>query len=321
MTERDAMSKLTDSAQRGSAPTYRGANESAPADSLGSTLQQRAAALDFLRNLAVEVSSGSVDLPCFPDVVGRISQTLSNSATTAAQVVVVVGSEPRLAARILQTANSAAFNITGKPLTDLRAAITRLGHYIVQGIAISFAMQRMNEDATLRSIREPLTQLWDASMLMAALCQRLAARTRVNAEAAFLTGLLHGIGSLYIMARSATLKDNDADLNCCLHLVAGWMAPIGKAVLESWNFDEALCDAVGNQADLGRKWRHDAELSDILIVATLLAEHPQSSAALNFSIAGIGAFSTLGVRSEECVSLVNEAALDVVRVRDVLGFI
>ena len=38
-----------------------------------------------------------------------------------------VDTEPRLAARVLQTANSAAFNSTGNGVAELRTAIRRLG--------------------------------------------------------------------------------------------------------------------------------------------------------------------------------------------------
>jgi HD-like signal output (HDOD) protein len=90
-----------------------------------STPEERAAALAFLQKLAAEVSAGSIDLPCFPEVVIRVSTALSDPKTTADHVVTIVGAEPRLAARILQTANSAAFNTSGKPLTIRRHSIRR----------------------------------------------------------------------------------------------------------------------------------------------------------------------------------------------------
>ncbi len=158
----------------------------------------------FLQKLAEEVSEGSIDLPCFPDVVIRISTALADPNTTSDHVVTIVGAEPRLAARILQTANSAAFNAAGKPLTDLRSAITRLGHQMVHGTAMSYAMQQMKDEASLRSIAEPLTQLWNKSIAVASISRIVAGRTKLSTDEAFLTGLLHGIGKLYIIARAAT---------------------------------------------------------------------------------------------------------------------
>ena len=54
----------------------------------------------------------------------RISTALADPKTTADHVVTIVGAEPRLAARILQTANSAAFNTSGKRLTDIAVALS-----------------------------------------------------------------------------------------------------------------------------------------------------------------------------------------------------
>jgi len=106
-----------------------------------------------------------------------------------------------LAARLLQSANSAAFNISGKPLTDLRSAITRLGHQLVQSATVAYAVQQLKYTDSLRSIAKPLSELWNECISVAAVCQAVARRTKVSPDEAFLTGLLHGIGRLYIMVR------------------------------------------------------------------------------------------------------------------------
>src|SRR6202034_955627 len=214
-------------------PTYRSGTQSLPARGAEAPPAERAAALAFLQKLAAEVSEGSIDLPCFPDVVIRISTALADPGTTSDRVVTIVGAEPRLAARLLQTANSAAFNTAGKPLTDLRSAITRLGHQMVHGTAMSYAMQQMKEEASLRSIAEPLTQLWNKSIAVASISRIVAGRTKLSTDEAFLTGLLHGIGNLYIIVRAATQASAFGSLHSWLDLLAGWQASIGKAVLES----------------------------------------------------------------------------------------
>src|SRR6202041_3975854 len=151
------------------APTYRSGGESVPASNAAATPEERATALAFLQELATEVSEGTVDLPCFPDVVIRISEALADPNTSSDRVVPFVGAEPRLAARVLQTANSAAFNSSGKPLTDLRSAITRLGHQMVQGTAMSYAMHQMKNETSLRAIAQPLAELWNRSIAVASM--------------------------------------------------------------------------------------------------------------------------------------------------------
>ncbi len=293
--------------ERGAPPTYRSGTQSVPASGAASTLEERAAALAFLQKLAAEVTEGTIDLPCFPDVVVRISTALADPDTNAEHVVTIVGAEPRLAARILQTANSAAFNSSGKPLTDLRSAITRLGHQMVHGTAMSYAMQQMKNEESLRSIVQPLTELWNRSIAVASICRLVAARTKVGADEAFLTGLLHGIGNLYIMARAATQGTGLGADHAWLDLLVGWQASIGKAVLESWGFAEEMCDAVGEQADHERRWKHEAGLADVLIASLILAEALNTPEPRAVATEGINVFLTVGLKSEDSGAILADA--------------
>ncbi len=288
-------------------PTYRSGSGSVPASGPTSTLEERAAALAFLQKLAAEVTEGNIDLPCFPDVVVRISTALADPNTTTEHVVTIVGAEPRLAARILQTANSAAFNSSGRPLTDLRSAITRLGHQMVHGTAMSYAMQQMKNEESLRSIAQPLTELWNRSITVASICRAVAARARLSADEAFLTGLLHGIGNLYIIARAATQGAGIGAEHAWLDLLVGWQASIGKAVLESWGFAEEMCEAVGEQGDQERRWKHQPGLADVLIASLMLVESLNAPEPRSVATEGINVFLTVGVKSDNCNSILAEA--------------
>jgi HD-like signal output (HDOD) protein len=300
------------------APTYRTGTASVPANDATASPQERAAALSFLQILATEVSEGRVDLPCFPGVVVRISSALADPRTTSDKVVTMVGAEPRLAARLLQTANSAAFNPGGRPLSDLRTAITRLGQQMVQSTAMSYAMQQVRNDRSLESVVEPLKELWNRSIAVASLCQLLAQRTKVPPDEAFLTGLLHGIGSLYIMVhvagRAGAAREGDA-----MGLIAGWQAAIGKAVLESWRITEPICEAVGAQGDLDRRWKHEATLADILIGGLVLADALNTPEPRTIGTQGINAFLSIGVTPSDCVALLAKAEERIRLVHEALG--
>jgi HD-like signal output (HDOD) protein len=280
---------------------------------------ERAAALEFLQNLAVEVSQGTVDLPCFPGVVVRISQALADPNTSSDRLVTIVGAEPRLAARVLQTANSAAFRNSGKPLTDLRSAVTRLGQQMVQGTAMSYAMQNMKNEASLRSIAQPLAELWNRSIAVASISKLVAMRTKVSADEAFLTGLLHGIGSLYIMARAANLANVLGGDSAWMGRIGGWHASIGKAVLQSWGFAGPMCDAVGDQGDLDRKWKHEATLTDVLIVSMVLADELQTAESRVTATAGSNAFLSLGVSPADRTTILAQAQTQILLVHEALG--
>jgi HD-like signal output (HDOD) protein len=273
------------------------------ASNAATTQEERARALAFLKKLATEVSEGTVDLPCFPDVVIRISEALADPNTTSDRVVTVVGAEPRLAARVLQTANSAAFNSSGKLLTDLRSAVTRLGHQMVQSTAMSYAIQNMKNEVSLRSIAQPLTELWSRSIAVASICKLLAVRTKVSSDEAFLTGLVHGIGNLYIMARAASAANTLGGQQSWMELIGGWQASIGQAVLQSWGFAEEMCEAVGDQGDLDRRWRHEPRLVDILIASLVLADAQKTPEPRIISTDGVNAFSSLRMTAADCIAI------------------
>src|ERR1700675_1976848 len=302
-----------------SVPTYRSGTKSVPASGIA-TPEERAAALTFLQKLATEVSAGTVDLPCFPDVVVRISHALADPTTSSDRLVTIVGAEPRLAARVLQTANSAAFNSSGKPLTDLRAAVTRLGQQMVQSTAMSYAMRHMKNEASLRSIAQPLAELWNSSIAVASISKLVAKRTKVRADEAFLTGLLHGIGTLYIMARAATLANElGGELAWMMELIGGWHASIGKAVLQSWGFNEPMCEAVGDQGEIDRRWKHEANLTDVLIASIVLADALKTPEPRVLGTEGINAFLSIGVTPADCTAILAQGEEQIRLVHEALG--
>jgi len=300
-------------------PTYRSGSTSVEAENRASSPEESAAALEFLQRLAAEISLGEVDLPCFPNIVVRISEALMDPGATADRIVTVVGAEPRLAARITQTANSAAFNATGKPVTELRSAITRVGHHMVQSIAISYAIQQMEHEESLRSIARELSRLWERSIAVASLCQLVAERTKVHTDVAFLTGLLHGIGSLYIMARAAVGQPAAGDRRAWLELLGGWQASIGKAILENWGFPEEMCDAVADQLDHDRRWKHDATLTDVMIVSLVLADALDAPEPRTVETTGINAFASVGLTPVDCEATLVRATGRIAAVHAALG--
>src|SRR5262245_55877431 len=111
-------------------------------------------AFAFVQALAAELSTGKVELPSFPDIAMRVRQVLADEGVSPEKVVRVVGSEPALAARLLQLANSAALNFSGKAVTDLRTAVNRMGFNMVRSAAIAFAMSQLKKEIGRASCRE-----------------------------------------------------------------------------------------------------------------------------------------------------------------------
>jgi HD-like signal output (HDOD) protein len=241
-----------------------------------------AAAYSFVERLAQDLQDARFELPAFPEAVLRVQRALQSSDTSAADIVVILSSDPGLAARVLRIANSAAFKPASGEITDLRNAVSRLGFNTVRTVAIDFAMRQLRRRDTQSTMaREEIEAISRDSLKVASVCYVIAKHyTRVNADQALLTGLLHGLGRLYIVMRAE--ETTDVTTVNIREVAAGWQATIGKAILESWGLPEALQHAVEHQDD------HDSgsagttdnagsgvaagvvSLTDVLVAAKLL---------------------------------------------------
>jgi HD-like signal output (HDOD) protein len=279
-----------------------------------------AAAFEFVKALAAELSAGKVDLPSFPDVAIRVRKALADERTTVEQVVRIVGSEPALAARLLKMANSAALNRAGKPVTELRTAIARMGYNMVRSAAISFAMAQIRAGAQLKGLEKPLEALWLHSTYVAAFCYVLAKNhTRRNADEAFLCGLLHGVGRLYILARADRNAALFADLDALEQVMRDWHANVGKTILENWDMGEEIVQAVANQDDIDSAEAGPPNLTDVLICANMMAAYFDQPGDLELNMQGVRAFQRLGLDGPTSARVLEESREEIDALRKALG--
>lgn len=274
----------------------------------------------FVQSLAAELSNGKVELPSFPDVAVRVRKVLADEKTTVEQVVRVVGSEPALAGRLLKMANSAAFNRSGKSVTDLRTAINRMGYNMVRSAAMSFAMAQIRASESLKGIEPWLEDLWKQSTHVAAVAYVLAKRyTGRNADEALLTGLLHGVGKLYILTRTVQHPALFHDQSSLHALLRDWHASIGKAILENWDLPEEVCSAVNDHEDIAREHDGPADLTDLVTVAVMMAAYADHAEDLELNMQGIKAFHALGLDGAKSQLVMKEMADEIDALRQALG--
>ena len=172
-----------------------------------------------MSELARELSAGRVDLPSFPDAAARVQQVLSDDSVTSERIARVVSSDAGLAARILTMANSTLLHRGGAPVTDLKVAVTRIGHDNIRTAALAYATAQLRRAAELAHIRASWSACWQEGVRVAALAHAMAKESRlVRPDEAMLAGLLHNIGKVYILAR--TPKDAapgcTSTMPCCM---------------------------------------------------------------------------------------------------------
>jgi HD-like signal output (HDOD) protein len=275
---------------------------------------------DFVTALAKELSGGTIDLPSFPDVAVRIRKLLASEKANIADLVRIVGSEPALAVRLMKLANSAALNTSGSAITELRSAIARMGFNMVRSASISFAMAQVNSSKELKVFEAELRRLWQTSTHVAALAYVLAKRQgRANPDEAFLAGLVHGIGRLYVLARIPRFPKLRDDAAAVATIMQDWHASVAKAILENWEMSEALVEAVASQDDRDYQHPGQANLADVLIAATQITEHLDTPDDLAATMADTRSFAALGLTAGNCGSLLVESQAEIDALRQAIS--
>ena len=279
------------------------------------------AAFEFVRDLSLELSASTIELPSFPEVASRVQKALSEENSSSERVVRVIGAEPMLATRVLSMANSAALNPGGKQITELRTAVTRLGFDALRAATVSFAMAQLRSAADFKNVRRYLDALWQQSVLVASLCFVVARRSgKANPDTAMLTGLVHGVGKLYILTRSQRHPALFADQAMYQHIVNDWHGSIAKVLLENWHMAEEIVAAVHSHGDDARQLRGaSAALADVVEVALTLAACKQLPETLPERLGGLKAAAHLELSVEACGALLAESADELAALRAALG--
>ncbi len=245
-------------------------------------------AFQFVAALAAELSNGAVDIPGFPSIVARVRQVLADESAPAERVARVVGADPVLAARLLNLANSAALLGGGRPATELRTAISRVGLNTVRSSTYAHAIRLLGKCAALRGLEKPLEVLARQTGQMASLCHVIAHRhTHVPPDVAMLAGLLHSCGRLYLLARAGGHRGLFADANAFRAVERDWHLSVAVALLESWSVPDEIVHAIAESEDLAREPRGAIALTDVLMLALVIARHAGEPAVLEVQLRDI----------------------------------
>ena len=225
----------------------------------------------FIEDLTAELSTKELVFPTSLNVTMKIRHALNSPDISNDAVARIVGAEPVLSAYILRLANSAMFNQTGMPFTDLRKATMRLGHSMVRNVAISVGMKQLVQSKSSSETPKVIDGLWKRCIRISALSFVVAKRlTRLNPDTAMMAGLLLNIGKFYILNRAHSYDALFVDEAALWELIDRWHADIGTAILESWEVPEEISNAVLNGAEYGYTHRGAPDLTDVVIAADLL---------------------------------------------------
>ena len=290
---------------------------SSPSDTRG---DQADVAFTFVQALASELSGGKIELPGFPHIVMRVQKVLGDQNADAGRIVKVLGSEPVLASQIVRMANSVALNPAGVRVTDLRAAVARVGLDTVRSATIAFAVRQLRDAPLLKGLEAPLGVLWRRSVLVAGLSCVIARKlTTVNPDTALLAGLLQGIGRLYILTRASGHRTLFADQDSYHAIEQDWPLSIAAALLENWGIADEIVQAVHDSENFERESRGPLSLTDVLVVGAILAEHHDQPQVLQAQVQCAKPLQKMKLDAAACAAFIAESTADIESLREALG--
>ncbi len=190
-------------------------------------------------------------LPSAPKVIRKLMETFDQEEVDFLQVARYIESDPVLTGKLLKTANSAFFGLN-RNATSAREALNVLGLIKVRALVIAAAMN--DSFHTVGSVN--LNQYWRYSLNSANLSRYLALPIRIDENAAFTAGLLHGIGELVMHVampeRMLELDQNIPMLDLkrakAQREVLGYSyAEVGAALAREWKFPKRMVDAIAHQ--------------------------------------------------------------------------
>lgn len=195
-------------------------------------------------------------LPAAPRIMARLHAMLLDVNSGMAQIAALLKRDIALTARIIQVANSPAYN--GGGLGTIEEALHRVGFCEVFRLVGVVANANM-ADSRLRCYGFDAEKFRDHSLCMGLVAEAIAKRTGADARLAYTAGLLHGVGCV-LLDRIA--RDTMGEAETLPEAGRGHMAEwerstfglthfdVAGVLLRHWELPDAVVDAVAADAAL-----------------------------------------------------------------------
>lgn len=270
--------------------------------------------------IAADAAKGELAFPTSAQVAMRVRQALEDPECHIDAAAKLVQAEPLLAARVVATANSVAYNRAGREITDVRSAVARLGFGTVRALAAALVTRQLAGVPAAPEQRHMAAQLWEHTAHVASLAHVIARRvTRQDPETAMFAGIVHEVGGFYMLARA---KDFPGLLEGEL---SDWIeegeVEIGRAVLRVLSVPEPVMAAMEEYWQ-GFLAMPPATLADTLLLAEELAPVASPLHKLGGRERGEGMTASLDVAlgEETLTGILEESAEEVVSLTGALKF-
>lgn len=223
---------------------------------------------ELYQAIAADLSSGEIVFPTSVQVALKLRQALEDPDCHVELAAKLISAEPVLAARVVAVANSVAYNRSGREITDVRTAVSRVGFSTLRSLAMGLATRQLAAGSGGES-RALANRLWEHTAHVASLARALARHvTHVDPETAMFAGIVHEIGGFYLLSRAESMPE------LLEGAFADWVEAgeieVGRAVLKKLAVPNMVAEAIEGFWE-GYLAMPPTSLSDTLLLAEELA--------------------------------------------------
>lgn len=229
----------------------------------------------MLEDIALDLYGNEFSFPTCFDAALRIRDVLRKNSASLREIAHEVAMEPLVVSRLLRMANSVSQSTGSKQITEVEAAIGRLGLEMSRSVAFAVAMDQLLRSKDLVVFGDVPRQVWMHSLHTAAAARVLARKfTHQSVDDAFIAGLVHDLGAFYLLYRAAQYEELRARPETVKHLIAEWHESIGESLLGALGLPECVIVATHEHDQPRPSVLSPHTLTDVVYVANLLSGGP-----------------------------------------------
>ncbi len=194
----------------------------------------------FLKILEHDIAHDKLRLPTLPDIALRVQKSANNPDSSLNDLVIIIGCDPALSARMVRLANSAWLGRAVK-VENLQQAVTRIGLWQVRSIVVGLAMEQLFE-ARNDIVRRRIGQCWEESSALTAtvltLLKAYDGPERLHQHTAALMAMTSQIGALPVLTlaeQHASTFANPTFLNATIPFLAPSLSGL---IMRAWAFTD-----------------------------------------------------------------------------------
>lgn len=259
----------------------------------------------------------TLTIPTLPEVVMEVNRMVDDPEIGASEIGEVIASDPGMAAKVLQVANSSYFGLAEVVLSAEHAA-TFIGSAGLKNIALQASiMGHFDKYSNLPDFN--LEELWDHSLFTAQICRLLAVNSQpigqLGPDDFYTCGLLHDVGKVvlldnigddYLEVIRRSRHVGQALHVCELEMLSYTHVDVGVLVSARWEFPDAIQGAIAYHHGPQERVFNDPSVALVAIADQLAYRAASSSFESAAKQLGKMAGSILGISRQGYAEVIAE---------------